>query len=186
MTDATQPSFLRRAFDDGLARLAGEGKTERIHYIAAGHSERWADPEEKVRAAFWAELIYKYGYLPERIAFEVTVPRRTPSDKADLVIYGEHDEEFKSPWFVIECKRADISDAEFTQAIEQACGNRASLGAPFCGVIAGLTRRFLRFDNNKIPPGERERNVMTDIPVRYGRPPEWRFYKNKLGQDLAA
>jgi type I restriction enzyme M protein len=185
MTDAMHSSFLQRAFDDGLARLVGEGKTERIHYLDVAHSERWSDPEEKIRAAFWAELIYKYGYLPERVAFEVTVPRRTPSDKADLVIYGERDEELKSPWLVIECKRADISDAEFAQAIEQACGNRASLGAPFCGVVAGLTRRFLRFDN-KIPPGERESNLMTDIPVRYGRPPEWRFYKNKPGQDLAA
>ncbi|MDR3158948.1 MAG: N-6 DNA methylase [Zoogloeaceae bacterium] len=185
MTDATQPSFLQQAFDNGLAKLAGEGKTERIHYSAAAHSERWSDPEEKIRAAFWAELIYKYGYLPERIAFEVIVPRRTPSDKADLVIYGEQDEEHKSPWLVIECKRADISDAEFAQAIEQACGNRASLGANYCGVVAGMTRRFLRFDK-KFPPGERERNLMTDVPRRYGRPPEWRFYKNSPGRDLSA
>ncbi|MDR0674188.1 MAG: N-6 DNA methylase [Zoogloeaceae bacterium] len=178
-------TYLQQAFGDGLAELSGEGKTERIHYIAAAHSERWSDPEEKIRAAFWAELIYKYGYLPERIAFEVTVPRRIPSDKADLVIYGEHDEERKSPWLVIECKRADISDAEFAQAIEQACGNRASLGANYCGVVAGMTRRFLRFDN-KFPPGERERNLMTDVPRRYGHPPEWRFYKNLPGQDLSA
>jgi len=44
----TQPTFLSRALDDGHARLTGEGKTERIHYIAAGHSERYSDPEEKV------------------------------------------------------------------------------------------------------------------------------------------
>jgi len=63
------------------------------------------------------------------------------------------------------------------QAIEQACGNRASLEAKFCGTTAGLTRRLLRFD--KFPPGERDKNIMTDIPVRYGKPPEWRFYKNE-------
>ena len=88
------------------------------------------------------------------------------------------------PYFVIECKRPDISDAAFAQAIEQACGNRASLGAHYCGAVAGLTRRLLRFD--KYPPGERGRNHLTDIPVRYGNPPEWRFYKNAAGQDLAA
>ena len=27
---------------------------------------------------------------------------------------------------------------------------------------------------------------ITDIPTRYGRPPEWRFYKNRNGNDLAA
>ncbi len=175
---------LERAFEDGIAELIGEGKNERIRYKAANHSERWADPEEKVRAEFWAELIYRYEYRPDRIRFEVNVPRRTPNDFADLVIYEEKDKEYKSPYFVFEVKRADVSDAEFTQAIEQACGNRASLAAPFCGAIAGLTRRLLRFD--KFPAGERDRNHLTDIPKRYGKPPIWRFYKNKPGQDLAA
>src|ERR1017187_11012881 len=54
----------------------------------------------------------------------------------------------------------------------------------YSGAIAGLTRRLLRFD--KFPPGERDRNHLTDIAKRYGKPPEWRFYKNKPGQDLSA
>ena len=175
-------TFLARALDDGHAEIAGEGRNERIHYIAAGHSERWADPEEKVRAELWAELVYKYEYDPERIGFEVNVPRRTPNDYADLVIYG--DDEKKMPYFVIECKRTDISDAAFAQSVEQACGNRASLGAKYCGAVDGIRRRLLRFD--KYPPGERERNHITDFPVRYGNPPPWRFYKNEPGKDLPA
>jgi type I restriction enzyme M protein len=184
MPQDIEKTFLERAIEDGHVEFTGEGKTERIQYIAANHSERWADAEEKVRAEFWAELIYKYQYKPERIAFEINVPRRKPNDFADIVIYPSDDTELKSPWFVFECKRAEISDAEFSQALEQAVGNRASLGAMFCGAISGMTRRLLRFD--KFPPGERERNVMTDIPVRYGRPPEWRFLKNVLGKDLIA
>lgn len=181
----TQPkTYLERAIEDGYAKISGEGKTQRIHYSAASHPERWSDPEEKVRAEFWAELIYKYQYRPERMHFEVKVPRRTPHDLADIVIYGDKDDELKSPWFVFECKRADVSDAEFAQAVEQACGNRASLGATYSGTIAGLTRRLLRFD--KFPAGERDKNTMTDIPVRYGKPPEWRFYKNETGKDLSA
>ena len=182
---ATTPQnrdYLDRAIHDGHARFSGEDKTERIHYVAADHSERWADPEEKVRAELWAELIYKYEYQPERIRFEVPVPRRTPNDRADLVIFA--DDELKDPYFVIECKRPDLSDAAFAQSIEQACGNRASLGANYCGAIAGLTRRLLRFD--KFPPGERDRNHLTDIPTRYSNPPAWRFYKNISGKDLAA
>ena len=175
-------TYLDRAIADGQAELTGEGRGERIRYIAANRSERYADPEEKVRAELWAELIFKYGYSPKRIGFEVTVPRRTPADRADLVIY--RDKDMKAPYFVIECKREDISDAAFTQSIEQACGNRANLGAQYCGSVAGLTRRFLNFE--EFPPGERERNHMTDIPVSYGNPQEWRFYKNELGKDLAA
>ncbi|MEH1963254.1 MAG: type I restriction enzyme HsdR N-terminal domain-containing protein [Nostoc sp.] len=178
-------TYLELAIEDGQAEFTHEGKTERIRYIAANHSERWTDPEEKIRAEFWAELIYKYEYDPKRIKFEVRVPRRTPNDSADLVIYK--DDEAKDPYFVFEIKRADISDAEFTQAIEQACGNRSGLDAPFCGAIAGLTRRLLRFDDRKkYPPGERDHNHLTDIPIRYGKPPEWRFYKDKPGQDLSA
>ena len=185
MSTENNRTYLEKAIEDGHAEFTSEGKNERIRYIAANHSERWSDPEEKIRAEFWAELIYKYEYDPKRIKFEVKVPRRTPNDLADLVIYN--DDEGKDPYFVFELKRSDISDAEFTQAIEQACGNRANLDAPFCGSIAGLTRRLLRFDDRKkYPPGERERNHLTDIPIRYGKPPEWRFYKNKTGQDLSA
>ena len=175
-------TYLDRAIAEGHAKITGEGRDERVHYIDADHSERWADPEEKVRAELWAELIYKYKYPPERIGFEVSVPRRTPNDRADLVIFS--DKELKEPYFVIECKRPDLSDAAFDQAIEQACGNRASLGANYCGAIAGRTRRFLRFD--KFPSLERERNHLSDIPTRYGQPPVWRFLKNHPERDLTA
>ena len=175
-------TYLDRAVADGHADFIVEDRKEKIRYIVADHSEVWADPEEKVRAEFWAELIYKYEYPPERIGFEITVPRRVPSDRADIVIF--RDNALKEPYFVFECKRADLTDAQFNQSIEQACGNRASLGARYCGAIAGFTRRILRFDH--FPPGERELNHMADIPIRYGRPLEWRFYKNKQHQDLTA
>ena len=180
----TEGTYLERALAEGLARLEGEGRNERIRYVAAAHWERWADPEEKVRAELWAELIYRYEYPAERIGVEDKVPGRSPNIYADLVIY--RDDDGKSPYFVFECKREDLSDAAFGQAIEQACGYRASLGAPYCGVVAGRTRRLLRFDSDRIPPGERESNRFADIPVNYGNPPPWRFLKGGNGQDLPA
>ncbi len=181
-TLAPSQTYLNRALNDGHAEITGEGRNERIRYAAAGRSERWSDPEEKVRAEFWAELIYRYDYPVERIRFEVVAPDRTPERKADLVIYN--DDELKSPYFVFECKRADVSDPEFNQSIEQAAGNCNLMGAAYCGAVAGLTRRLLRFDD--FPPGERDRNRLPDIPVRYGQLAEWRFYKNEPGKDLAA
>jgi type I restriction enzyme M protein len=175
-------AYLPQALTDGHARFTGEGKNEKIHYIDANHSERWSDPEEKVRAEFWSELIYRYQYKPELIDFEVQVPRRIPNDYADLVIY--RDAEHKDPYAVIECKKDDISDAEFRQAIEQACGNRASLGAAYGGVVAGTTRRFFDFIKHKAQ--ERQKNIIADLPVRYDKPPEYRFTKGVAGKDLAA
>ncbi len=182
LEETSGQTYLNRAFDEGHAEITGEGRTQRIRYIAADHSERWSDPEEKVRAELWAELIYKYDYPPQRIRFEVNVPRRTPNDFADLVIYK--DDDMKSPYMVFECKRPETSDAAFDQSIEQTCGNRASLGAKYCGAVAGLTRRLLRFD--QYPPGERDRNHLTDIPIRYGNPQSWRFLKEEPGRDLTA
>jgi len=66
-------------------------------------------------------LIYRYGYEPARIGVEVTVPDRAPNDRADLVVF--RDDERKKPYAVIECKADGVTDAEFNQAVEQACGN---------------------------------------------------------------
>src|SRR5688572_14118623 len=102
-------TYIERALNDGHARLLGEGKQQKILYVAANHTERYTDPEEKVRAEFWAELIYRYGYSPARIGIEVVVPDRTPHDSADLVIYL--DDDHKRPYAVIECKRDGITDS---------------------------------------------------------------------------
>ena len=116
-----QETHLDRAIGDGHAKLTGEGKAQRIVYLAVNHSERYSDPEEQVRAEFWAELIYRYGYEPGHIGVEITVPDRTPKDAADLVVF--HDDTRTRPYAIIECKPDGISDAEFAQAVEQACGN---------------------------------------------------------------
>lgn len=181
MSQSIDKDFLKQAIADEHLKLQGEGRTQRIIYVADnGHSEKWSDPEEKIRASFYAELIYRYDYPPSRIGVEMTVPRRTPSDRADLVVYN--DDERKDPFIVIECKRDNVSDAEFTQAVEQACGNRASLGAKYAATVAGITRRFLDF--RKAPAQERESNVISDLPIRYGKPPEWSFIKGNLNRDL--
>src|SRR5690554_1421449 len=96
---------------------------KRITYVQQGKTYRFTDPEEFVRAEYYVELIEKYQYQPKRIDLEIVVPRRTPSDLADIVIY-EDDEKLK-PYIVIECKRDGISDAEFEQAIEQALDRKS-------------------------------------------------------------
>jgi type I restriction enzyme M protein len=45
-------SFLERAIADGHAKLFGDGKQQKITCVAVNHTERYADPEEQVRAEF--------------------------------------------------------------------------------------------------------------------------------------
>lgn len=168
--------YLDKALEKGYATFSGEGTKQRITYAAVNHSERFADPEEQVRAEYWAELIFRYGYEPARIGVEVVVPDRTPKDAADLVVFL--DDARTRPFAVIECKRDGVTDAEFTQAVEQACGNGtwAKFRAQYVGVIAGHTRRFLDF-SEKYGVLEREANIIADLPRQYGKPEEWRFLK---------
>ena len=114
-------NYLDQAVKKGYATFSGQGSKQRITYEAVNHSERFSDPEEQVRAEYWSELIFRYGYEPARIGVEVTVPDRTPKDAADLVVF--QDDSRTLPFSVIECKRDGVTDAEFNQAVEQACGN---------------------------------------------------------------
>ena len=59
-------TYLEKALQDGYAEIVDEGKKQRIIYKAVDHSERYSDPEEQVRAEFWAELIYRYQYEPNK------------------------------------------------------------------------------------------------------------------------
>jgi len=163
-----------------------------IRYTAVDRRERWSDPEEKVRAEYYAELIHRYGYLPRRIGVEVTVPDRSPNDFADLVVF--HDDDRKRPFAVIECKAESyggkpIAAAIFNQAVEQAWGNGNAhkFRAAYVGVVAGATRRFLDCAE-KFGALERDGNQVADLPSNYGKPPPYKFVKGGIDgkRDIAA
>lgn len=176
MSTETQ-DFLQRALADGHLQIIASGKSEKIRYVVVNVSEKWSDPEEKVRAAYYAELIYRYGYAPECIGVEVTVPDRLPVDRADLVVF--RDKARTQPFGVIECKRDGVSDTEFKQAVEQAFGNGHAhkFRAEYIGVIAGQTRAF-HDCSDRYGVLEREANIIADLPVQYGKPEEFKYYKN--------
>jgi type I restriction enzyme M protein len=168
--------YIERAIAEGLASIQDDGLGQFVTYQPSGRRERYSDPEEQVRAEFWAELIFRYDYPAARIGIEVTVPDRRPSDSADLVVF--RDDEKKKPFAVIECKRDGISDAEFAQAVEQAAGNGtwSKLRADFVMVVAGSTRTVLDF-SGKYGVLEREENIVADLPAAYGKPQEFKYFK---------
>ena len=56
-------TYLDRAIKDGYAIITGPENKQKIIYVTSdNHTENYNDPEEKVRAEFWAELIYEYDY----------------------------------------------------------------------------------------------------------------------------
>jgi len=154
-------------------KLIEIGADDRVKYTAQNKRYNFRDPEEKVRASFYVELIEKYKYPPNRLGLEEPVPRRKPEDKADIVVY--EDEERKKPYIVVECKRDGISKAEINQAVEQAFGNANSLRAKYAILVAGNVR--IAFDVAGFKPSEREKNIIADIPIRYGKVIQYKYKK---------
>lgn len=175
-------TYLEQAIKASYAFTTGSDKREKITYVSSdNHSENFSDPEEKVRAEFWAELIYKYDYPANRIKVEVSVPDRIPTDRADIVVF--EDDECKRPYIVVECKKDGVTDAEFLQAIEQGVGNATwvKLRAKYVAIVAGKTRRVLDV-SDQYGIFEREQNIIADLPKAYGKPQEYRFYKGGVNQ----
>ena len=93
----------------------------RVRYsLSREQTYNWDDPEEWVRATTVAWLIVEKGYPANRIRLEVVVPRRTPSDFADIVVY--EDDSCRVPYLVVENKASGQSARDRDQGIEQAFG----------------------------------------------------------------
>lgn len=168
---------IQRGVEKGIISVSADD-SKIIYFCKREYSTSFKNPEEKVRASYFCELILDYDYPTKNIDIEVTVPRRTPEDRADIVVYDEEGTEY----LVIECKKDGITDAEFKQAIEQAFGNANSLRAKFASVVAGTTRTA--FDVAGFKPSERDKNVISDIPKKYGKTPKYKFTKGDKDKDL--
>jgi type I restriction enzyme M protein len=173
---STFEKILKDGERKGYFRVLNDGA--KIEYLPSGHRENLSDPEEKVRAEFYFNLIEKYCYLAKLIGFEIEMPDRTPERYADIVIYDDK----KKAYIVVECKKDGISDAEFEQATKQAIANARILKAPYAICVAGNIRRAMETElwSEKQP----EKATITDIPISYGKVEEFRYRKGDPDWDL--
>ena len=153
----------------------------RVKYsLAREQSYNWGDPEEWVRATTIAWLIVEKGYPANRIKLEVTVPRRTPSDLADIVVY--EDDSCRTPYLVVENKASRQGVQARAQGIEQAFGNANSLRAPFTLYDEGEVSAF--FDVANHPSTERVANCLGGrerLPSEYGNAPAYPYLAGQPG-----
>jgi type I restriction enzyme M protein len=152
-------NYLQQGIDRGYIKFDDEQKF--ITYVHTNKKYRYSDPEEKVRLEIYLQIIFDYGYLPQRIEIELNVPRRTPSDYADIVVFT--DNEKKKPYIIVECKKSTVSEAEFVQAIEQGFGNAISLGADWVWITSGIKSKYYLVNRDK--PLERIANIEATLPM---------------------
>ncbi len=166
--------YIKLGVDNGL--ISFNEDMSRITYFTKPQTKsyRYSDPEEKVRAIEFLQLIFDYNYPIKRIQLEVQVPRRTPNDFADIVVFN--DDDCLSPYIVVECKHKDVSEKEYLQAIEQGFGNANSLKAHFLVVTSIIKKLYFNVADYKSL--EREKNRIPKIP-HYGKTEiaKARFYK---------
>lgn len=138
------------------------------------------DPEEPVRAFAIAWLVITKGYPAGRMKTEVPVPRRTPTDFADIVLYC--DDRCVDPYLVVENKAPGQSDRDRAQSVEQGFGYANSLRAPF--LLYDEYAVSIAFDVASHPPMEREQNRMGPrdaVRQLYGTAPQYAHIAGQAG-----
>ncbi len=147
----------------------------RVSYrLGREKSYDWGHPEEKVRAGIIAELVFGYNYSPQRVDTEVSVPGRTPTNRADAVVF--RDDRRRDPYIVVETASPDISESGRAQKAEQLFGYANALGAEYAVYEDSTSpRRFWRVRG--FGGLEREDNAVSDIPSNYGDAPKYAYHR---------
>ena len=109
-------NLIQEGIDKGLIKFDDEQKY--ITYVHQNKRRNYSNPEEPVQAESFLKLILVYGYKPERIEQFVAVKIGSDTREADIIVYNN--DEHTSAHIVVECKKEDVSELEFNQAIAQA------------------------------------------------------------------
>lgn len=179
------------ANDDTFARLIAEldrgvaanivevdAEARNVIYIAQNKKYRLNDTEELVRALAYVSLVIDYGYSPQQIDIEFTVPHRVPNIHADIVVF--RDKAKKAPYIVVECKRELASQGELDQAVEQGFGYANSLKADFLWMTSGIRSDYFKVSG--FGGAERVENRIADLP-KEGKAEASRAKYTKGGKD---
>ena len=144
----------------GLISFDEERKT--IYYKHQNKKRNYSSPEEKVQAETFLKLVIQYGYQPQRILQFVTVKMGSESKEADIIVYN--DDECTQPHILVECKKQEVSEQEFLQAIEQSYSYAYALpnDVKYVWITSGLKDEYYEVDKKK-----NTRVSQPDIP-RFG------------------
>ena len=149
-------SLILQGVAKGLIKLDDEQKY--ITYIHQNKKRNYTNPEEHVQAETFLKLILTYGYDTKRIRLFVSVTMGSSTKEADIIIYN--DDQCLSPHILVECKKQDVSEAEFTQAVEQAFSYAVAEGAKFVWVTSGIKDQYYQVPKEK----PKDRITIPDIP----------------------
>jgi len=152
--------YISRGEAKGLIKFNSDRSS--ITYVHQKLSRNYNSPEEKVQAEAFCKLVLHYNYPEAYIRQFVTVTVGSGNKQADIIVY--HDAHQKSPYIVVECKKEDVSEQEFTQATNQAFSYaHATAGTlKYVWTTSGIKNAYHKFDKES-----NSRETVSDIP-QYG------------------
>ena len=170
-----ETAVLRKGQELGV--IAVDELTDKVTYrLGVERQYKWSDPEEQVRAEFILTLIFHYDYSPQRIATELSIPGRTPTNWADIVVF--RDDRRRDPYITIEVGAPTISPAERSQKVEQLFGYANALASEFAVYYDTVdVKQCWRVRGQG--GLERTRNLVGDIPRNYGETPKYTFIRRE-------
>ena len=167
--------IIQKGIEKGLISFDNEKKY--ITYIHQNKKRNYTNPEEKVQTETFLKVVLSYGYPVERIKQFVTVTMGASTKEADIIVYKN--DECTKPLIIVECKKSEISELEFIQAVEQAASYAYALSGTikYLWVTSGIKNEYFLID--------KESNVKQTIPdiPRFGVT-EIQQYKYAKGKRL--
>lgn len=129
-----------------------------IVYVHQDKRRNYSNPEEKVQAETYLQLVLTYKYPPDRIRQFVPVPMGAEIKEADIIVYS--DVLRKAPLIIVECKKETVSELEFIRASDQATSYAVAEGARYVWTTSGIKNEYFEIPAKK----PKARIPIPDIP----------------------
>ena len=131
----------------------------RITYVHQKKERNYTNPEEIVQAETFLRLVLDYNYPVNRIKQFVSVTMGSEVKEADIVVYK--DDACTIPYVLVECKKQEVSEAEYQQAISQAYSYAYAMAGElkYVWVTSGIKSDYFEVDQSS-----NTRNQLPDIP----------------------
>lgn len=170
--------LIEQGLFEGYIKISEDEKT--ITYCYQNKKRNYNNDEEKVQAETFLKLIFIYGYSEKRIRHFVPVKMGTATKEADMIVYN--DDDCLEPFIIIECKKPDVSELEFEEAIRQAFGYAYATPKTikYIWVTSKVKDNIYEFNKEK-----EERKIAPDIPI-FGekKPVEYKYAKGGFSKDI--
>ena len=141
-------TIIERGIKEGLISFNAGRKI--ITYLHQNKPRNYDNPEEKIQAETFLKLIFDYGYNTKRIKQFEPVKMGSDTKQADIIVYK--DDECDEPHILVECKKQDVSEAEFQQAVEQAYSYAFALpnDVKYIWVTSGIKDEYFEVDKKRL------------------------------------